>query len=51
MVKYKRKCFQGSSPYYTLQLVQNFKAWGSTQDNRKKEKEKRESKKAVEGKS
>ena len=51
MVKYKRKCFQDNSPYYTLQLVQNFKAWGSTQDNRKKEKEKRESKKAVEGKS
>ena len=38
MVEYKRKCFQGSSPYYTLQLVRNFKTWGSIQDNQKKRK-------------
>ena len=33
-VIYKRNCLQGSNPYYTLQLVRNFKAQGSIQDNR-----------------
>ena len=32
-VIYKRNCLQGSNPYYTLQLVRNFKALGSIQDN------------------
>ena len=52
-VKYKRKCFQGSNPYYTLQLVQNFKAWGSIQDNwiKKRKKKRKEIKKGGEGKS
>ena len=41
-VKYKRICLQSSSPYYTLQLGRNFKAWGSIHDNWiKKEKQER----------
>ena len=49
-VEYKRKCFQGSSPYYTLQLVRNFKTWGSIQDSRikKKGKARKEPKEKVE---